>query len=669
MFGTAASLNLIDGADMRNGTMQVNLSESLGGVPGLQIKDRQNYAQDLQLSIRGFGARSSFGVRGVRLYIDGIPATMPDGQGQTSNIDISSIARLEVLRGPFSALYGNSSGGAIQVFTEAGTAPATLTTSAAVGSYGTNRYGFQASGASDVLDGMKGMDYLLSGTRFITDGYRQHSAARKNLLNAKFGVSLDESSKLTLIMNRVDLSAQDPLGLSRQQFESAPRSSPLAEQYNTRKTVLQTQGGLLAEKRIDGQNSLNATIYAGQRSTAQFQAIPVSAQLSATSPGAVIDLNRNYDGADIRLTHRTSLAGGPLNLAFGLAYDEMFEHRLGYNNFSGSTVNPILGVQGTLRRDEDNVVRNMDQYLQVHWDPSERWTADAGLRHSSIRFFSSDHYVSALNGNDSGASRYETYLPAASLLYRASPVLNLYLSSGRGFETPTLNEIAYRPGNVPGLNFSLKASNSKTTELGLKLKNGQGLMTAALFQTETANEIVTDSNSGGRTTYRNGGRTLRQGLELGWQQHIAPDWDVRAAYSWLDATYRDTVCSPSPCSSVNQGIATGSRLPGVARQTLFGSLNWAPLQGWRGSLEARYVGNVVADDRNTDTAAGYFLASLSLGYHYARQHWSLKAFVRADNLFDRKYAGSVIVNEANGRFFEPAPGRNSSIGTTVAYSF
>lgn len=258
---TPASVDVVQGSAMRWQQPGINLSEGLASVPGLQIQNRQNYAQDLQISSRGFGARSTFGVRGVRLYVDGIPATMPDGQGQTSNIDIGSIDLVEVLRGPFSALYGNSSGGVIQVFTQDGADPPEITASGWGGSYGTWRYGAMASGVSGTGAGQ--LDYVLDLSRFTTDGYRDHSAARKNLGNAKLGLQLNDDSRLTLVVNSVDLKAQDPLGLTYQQFQDDPRSAPLAEQYNTRKTVKQTQGGLVFDHQVDGRNALRVMVYYG----------------------------------------------------------------------------------------------------------------------------------------------------------------------------------------------------------------------------------------------------------------------------------------------------------------------------------------------------------------------------------------------------------------------
>lgn len=658
VFDTPASADVVPGGALRDDRPQINLSEGLGGVPGLLVKDRQNYAQDLQLSIRGFGARSSFGVRGLRLYVDGIPATMPDGQGQTSNIDIASTDRVEVLRGPASALYGNASGGVIQVWTEPGARPPLVEGSVGAGSYGTWRYGLKASGAP--AQGEPGLDYLVSASRFTTEGYRDHSAARKNLGNARLTWRPDADSSWTLVANAVELSAQDPLGLTRAQFDGAPRSAPLAEQFDTRKTVQQAQGGLRHERRIDADNTLMAMIYYGGRETRQFLSIPPAAQRSPLSAGGVIDLARDYGGADLRWTHRGQIGRMPLTLIGGLAYDSMEERRRGYENFIGSTEQPVLGEQGRLRRDERNTVWNFDQYLQASLDASPRWTVEAGLRHSTVRFSSSDRYIVGANGDDSGSVRYDKWLPVGAVRYRASESLNLYATAGRGFETPTLNEISYRPDGSAGLNFALRPATSTSVEIGAKHRLAGGLLTAALFQTRTDQEIVTATSSGGRASYRNAGRTLRQGVELGWSGALRRHWQAQLAYSYLDATFRDTV---------PPGIVAGNRLPGTARHAVYGSLAWAPPRGWRAGIDLRYLSAVPVDDRNSDRAPGYFVTGIHAGYTMPVGRWTLNAFARIDNLFDRRYAGSVIVNDGNGRYFEPAAGRNAFAGVSLSYAF
>lgn len=655
---TPASVDVVEGAQMRRGQPGINLSEGLAGVPGLQIQNRQNYAQDLQISSRGFGARSTFGVRGVRLYVDGIPATMPDGQGQTSNIDIGSIGRVEVLRGPFSALYGNSSGGVILVSTEDGVEPPSLSASGWGGSDGTWRYGLRANGASG--SGPGALDYVVDLTRFTTDGYRDHSAARKNLGNAKLGLQLDDASRLTLVANSVDLKAQDPLGLTYRQFQDDPRSAPLAEQYDTRKTVRQTQGGAIYEREVDGRNTLRLMVYYGQRDTTQYQAIPPAAQMAPSQAGGVIDLKRQYGGADLRWTTETTAAGRPLTLVGGFSYDSLRETRKGYENYTGSGAGRQLGVRGALRRDETNAVYNADPYLQASWQVSERWTLDAGLRYSTVNFDSDDRYVAPGNADDSGTARYRKALPVAALRYAPDPGLSLYASYGRGFETPTLNELSYRPGGQPGLNFGLAPALRTNLEAGVKARVAGGLLTAAVFHASTDDEIVSAGSAGGRTSYQNAGRTRRDGIELGWSGEFARNGRAQLAYTWLNARYVDD--GPGD-------IRAGNRIPGIARQAAYASLAWAPPEGWQASVEGRLLSKVYVNDANDGDAPGYVVAALSAGYVKKLGAWELNAYARVDNLFDRRYAGSVIVNEVNGRYYEPAAGRSvgGGIGATYRY--
>ncbi len=657
---TPAAVSVVQGQDMRQATPRVNLSESLTSVPGLQVQNRQNYAQDLQLSMRGFGSRSTYGVRGIRMYVDGIPATMPDGQGQTSNIDINSVESVEVLRGPFSALYGNASGGVLNVTTETGREPATIEASSYYGSFGSWRYGMKATGA--VGDGTNAgdVDYTVSTSRFATHGYRDHSGARKNLANAKLGVRIDDVSKLSLIFNSVDIKANDPGGLSESEWKDNPRQSPRADQYNTRKTIKQTQAGLRYERQLSEHDDMSVMMYAGERETTQYQSIPRAPQLNPTHAGGVIDLSRHYQGIDTRWTHRGELLV-PMTFTTGLNYENMSENRKGYENFVMSGTTPAYGQKGNLRRDERNLMWNLDPYLQTNWQLTDKLSLDAGVRYSSVWFDSNDHYVTAANGNDSGEASYHKWLPAGSLKYAVTDAWNLYVAGGRGFETPTINELSYRSGGQSGLNFALQPSTNTTWEVGSKTRVGNGLFTAALFQTDTDNEIVTDASSGGRTTYKNAGKTRRQGAELSLDQQFAGNWHAKAAWTYLDATYRTNVC--------NDGDCNGNRMPGIARNMGFASLGWQPETGWYAGTDVRYMSDIQADDENSAKAPSYTVVGLNTGYKFNYGNWNMDLFGRVDNLFDREYVGSVIVNESNGRYYEPAPGRNYGVGLSVAYRF
>ena len=657
---TPAAVSVVNGDEMPHAAPRVNLSESLGAVPGLQVQNRQNYAQDLQLSIRGFGSRSTYGVRGLRIYVDGIPATMPDGQGQTSNIDIGSVDTIEVLRGPFSALYGNSSGGVINVTSQTGTQPPTVEASSYYGSFGTWHYGMKATGA--VGDGSHAgdVDYTVSTNRFTTHGYRDHSGARKNLANARLGVRINDVSKLTLLLNSVDIKANDAGGLTADEWRDNPRQSPRGDQYNTRKNTRQTQAGLRYERQLSAQDDLSVMMYAGERETTQFQSIPRAPQLKPSHAGGVIDLTRHYQGIDTRLTHRGELLV-PVTLTAGLDYENMSERRKGYENFVMVNGAPQYGEQGALRRNERNLMWNVDPYLQTQWQLTDKLSLDAGVRYSSVWFDSNDYYITPGNGDDSGDASYHKWLPAGSLKYALTDAWNVYLSAGRGFETPTINELSYRSDNQSGLNFGLKPSTNDTVEIGSKTRIGNGLFTAALFQTNTDNEIVVDSSSGGRTSYKNAGKTRRQGMELGLDQQFGESWRLKAAWTWLDATYRTNVCDDASCN--------GNRIPGIARNMGYASFGYQPEQGWYAGSDIRYMSDIMANDENTAKAPSWTVVGLTTGYKWSYGRMDMDLFGRIDNLFDREYVGSVIVNESNGRYYEPAPGRNYGIGLNLAWRF
>lgn len=663
-FHTPASVDVVDSETIRDGQLRVNLSESLVRVPGVVALNRQNYAQDLQISVRGFGARATFGVRGLRLYADGIPATAPDGQGQVSHFDLGSADRIEVLRGPFSVLYGNSSGGVISIFTADGGPQTIAETGTAFGSDGVRRHNLRLSGEEG------DWNYHLSALRFSTDGFREHSAAERTGFNGKVKYKLGADTRFTFVVNSMDMpGVQDPLGLTRAEMEADPRqASPAALLFNTRKSVDQLQAGAIVEHRIDPVHSVKLTGWRGQRGTEQFQSIPTFVQAPPTQPGGVISLARDFQGLDAQWVARTRLLDGPFTLTAGLMADELQEARRGYQNFVG----PTLGVMGPLRRNEDNRVRSFDQYLQGHWT-SERVSLTAGLRHSQVRFASRDRYVVPGNGDDSGSARYEATTPAIGAVYHVSDTLNVYAAAGKGFETPTFNELSYRPGGQPGLNFGLDSADSRQWEIGVKAEPlPQWRVNAALFQARTTGEIVVLSNTGGRSTFQNAGKTRRRGLELGLDGRWGQGWSLAAAAAWLDASYASgfQTCVGAPCPAPNTTVPSGNRIPGIPRTTAFVELGWAHRPwGLETALEFRHVGRIATDDLNTDFAPAANLWNLRLALAQKAGRWTFREFLRIDNLADRRYVGSVIVNEGNRRFFEPAPGRTWLVGVDAAYAF
>ena len=628
-------------------TADGDVSEALRGVPGLLARDRQNLAQDTQLSIRGFGARATFGVRGLRLYADGIPASMPDGQGQLSHFSLAGAERIEVLRGPFSALHGNSSGGVVSIHSADGRAGDPWRLRATVGSDGT------WTGAARLLGGNDVVGYNLSVSRLDTDGWRDHSAARRDVANLKLGFDLGERRRLDLVLNHVDIpEARDPLGLTAQQMREDPRQAVAnAFVYDTRKTVRQSQAGAVFEQGFGEAQALRLSAWGGDREVTQVLPIPPAPQANPLHSGGVIDLDNRYAGFDARWSWRGVLAGRPLEATVGAAGERQRQHRQGFENFVGDA----LGVRGARRRDERNEVETTDVYAQAWWRFAPRWSLLLGARHSDVDFSSRDGYITAGNPDDSGRVAYAETSPVAGITFAPSEQLRLYASVGRGFETPTFNELSYRADGGAGLAFGLRPAVSDNFELGLKWRTPVGgQLEAALFRADTDAEIAVASNVAGRSSYRNAGAARRQGLELAWRQPLGEAWDLQLAATLLDAGFDGGTAAGA--------IVPGARIPGVPERQAFARLAWNDGGRWSAALEAEAMGDVVVNDAGTATAAGHGLLHVEAARSWTTPGGPVRMFARIDNLLDRAHVGSVIVNEGNGRYYEPGAGRGWLLG-------
>ena len=667
LFDTPYAVGTVDAEQLRAAGAMVNLSEALSRVPGLVVANRSNYAQDLQISSRGFGARASFGVRGMRLYADGIPASGPDGQGQVSHFDLAGAQRVEVLRGPFTALYGSSSGGVITLVGRAATE---------------RRVGLDADLGSDGLMQVRlGVDAPLGGGwnlraqagQFSVDGFRPQASAERTLANVRLGWD-GPRDRVVIVLNTLDQPALDPLGLTRAQFEqnpdqttsvALPQAAPGLPGFNTRKNTAQTQAGVNWRHRFEGDGPLKETqlaAFTGRRAVTQWQAITVAAQTSSVrQPGGVIDFDRGYRGVDARAVWRFALPGErALQLVAGLSQEASDEDRRGYENFTGSGASQLLGVTGRLRRDERNRVDSRDTYAQAELDLAPRWTATLGVRDGQVRFRSEDRYIVGANGDDSGSVSYGYTNPVAALQWRLRDDLQVYLSAARGFESPTFGELAYRPDGLGGFNLTLRPQTSRQWELGAKWRGAAGLsVDAAVFDARTEDEIGVATNQGGRQTFRNVGRTQRRGLELDLRWRLSPAWRAQLAATWLDATYVDgfAVCAAVPCATPTLPVAPGNRIAGTLDRSAYAELAWTPRAGWDLALEARGQGRQPVNDLNNDFAGGFGLLAARVMHSMPAGEGRLELLARVDNLADRRVAGSVIVNEGNSRFFEPAPGR------------
>ncbi|HWP17850.1 MAG TPA: TonB-dependent receptor [Burkholderiaceae bacterium] len=648
--------------ELREAGPLVNLSEALVRVPGLTVANRHNYAQDLQISSRGFGARAGFGVRGLRLYADGIPASMPDGQGQVGHFDLASAERVEVLRGPFSALYGPNSGGVIAVHTAAVRAPQ-AEAAADAGRFGLRqlRAGLGVPLGGNAEHGAPGW-VRLSASRFETDGFRPHSQAQRDLLQARLGWA-SGLDRWTVTLSHHRQEADDPLGLTPAQFAQDPRQTAAqAGEFDTRKAVEQQQAGLAWRRqlRLGPWREAALTSYAGTRQVRQYLAIPPGPQAHPAHGGGVVDFERRYGGLDARLTGAWDRAV----LVAGAAVEVQHDDRRGYENHVDGPSGRRFGTQGALRREEINRARSRDVYAQLDWTLAPAWTLTAGLRTGEVELSSSDRYLA--NGDDSGRSRFRYANPALSLRWEASPSLAWHIAAGRGFESPTLNEIAYRPDGRTGFNEDLDPQRSRQIELGAKWRGERLSWDGAVFWIGTDDEIAVASNTGGRSSFRNIGRTRRYGAEWSGAWRPSPRWQWRWALTWLHATYADDflACAGTPCSAPSVPVGSGGRIAGTQRAQAWAQVAWRPsaLPGtW--ALEWRAASRTAVDDRNSVFAPGYGIWAARWTHRIPLgEGRDLEWLARVDNLADRSYVGSVIVNEGNGRYFEPGAPRAALVG-------
>ncbi|MDZ4074672.1 MAG: TonB-dependent receptor [Hylemonella sp.] len=653
-FDAPAAIESVDRETIQGAGPQVNLSESLNRVPGLTILNRQNYAQDLQVSIRGFGARSAFGIRGIRLLIDGIPATTPDGQGQGSSVSLTSAERIEVLRGPLALMYGNSAGGVIQAFTREAPEVPEFGLQYYTGSYEMRRSDWQYAGRIGAVGLVA--DY----STFDTNGFRDNSTTERKQFNSKLSFGPDAHTRVNLVFNQFDMPlAQDPAGLTAAQLAvDATQAGTNTVLRRVRKVVSQSQAGTSLTHALDDNRSVSARVYAGTRDNLQYQ----TGIAGVTPTGAWVGLNRAYYGLGLQYNEQTRVAAMPVRWVVGYEFDRSREYRQG-----GAAA---LGEKTTTTRREDNQADNSDLFAQATALVSERFSLTGGLRYSTVRMLSDDYYTS--DGNGSGNVSYSAASPVLGVTWHASDSVNVYANYGKGFETPTLAEMAYNGAGTPAFNTSLSAASSQHYEVGAKwAPEARSRVDFTVFQINTTDEIVVASSNGGNSTFKNAPGTRRTGWELAGRTLLSPNWRATLSASAIEAQFSETFVTN------NVTVNAGNRLPGIPQHFLFTELLWSaqsldnagrkPGLGTQAGAEVVSAGKLYANDSNSASAEGYTTLNLK-----ASQGWpvagkgSLTAYGRLDNVTDQRYVGSVIVNQAANQFYEPAPGFNWTLGVRLS---
>ncbi|MBW2476107.1 MAG: TonB-dependent receptor [Deltaproteobacteria bacterium] len=656
LYQTPVSIGYVSMDDIQFGRQQIGIDESLVKIPGLFVQNRYNFAQDLRISIRGFGARATFGIRGIKLYVDGIPATLPDGQGGVDSIDIGSLDRIEVIRGPASSLYGVASGGVINMYTEDGPEDepfVELRTS--FGSYDFRKHHFKFGGQKGKLN------YLVNVSKLNYDGYRDHSGTKNTLLNSKFRYDFDESSNLTLTVNAVDSpKADDPGGLVRTgNAFNVDISTPKAAQRNNLRfdageSVEQEQIGLLYKKSIGVLHDFTLRNYYVFRDfDGQLPFGDFSGQ-GVTPSGGIIDLDRFVVGGGGQYSYKGEIFGHDNRLTVGAEIDSQNDDRVNYTNIIDSD------VVGPKSLDQDEDVISWGVYLQNEFKITEALELTLGARYDEVEFDFNDKYFND-GSDDSGDIDFSEFSPMVGLVYSHSNAINLYGNIGTSFETPSSREFA-NPTAAGGFNDDLDPQTATNYEVGIKgfldtLLNYE----LAVFRIETDDElIVAGQNPAGSDYYTNAGETTRNGLEVSLNIKPMEGLNVSMAYTYSDFEFKKFIDSSGTSFK-------GNKIPGIPKQNAFIELNYYHPSGLFASWETQYVDEVYVDNANSDKAWSYALSNFRLVHTIYFKDFEFRPFLGVNNVFNKEYIGAVRVNESNNRFFEPAPEINVYGGISLRW--
>lgn len=651
---TPASVDNLSSDEQLPG-LRVDSAELLAGIAGLQADSRANYAQDSRIVLRGFGARSAFGVRGVLLSLDGVPLSMPDGQAQTSSILLDEAANVEVLRGPLAALYGNGAGGFVEWRSQA-PQQSQLHATTMFGSDDTSRALVQGDWVSDSGD----QAARITHAKFRTDGAREQNRAKRDQIALRWYQNFANNLRLVLRYDDNDAPLlEDPGALTPTAWrEDSEQTFGGAATFNTRKFIRHRQGSASLQH-DSAEQQWQLTAWQGQREVVQFLPFPGD---DPGSSGAVIDLTREFQGVNGRYTR--SLAE-TLAVTVGADIEQQEDNRLGFVNDFGQT--------GDLRRDETGTVDKQDVYVITDWQLAPKWQLVAGARYSELEFDVADRYITAENPDDSGQRNDDELAWSFGLTYQVNPDFALFSAYGESFATPTLTELAYRNEGT-GLNTALTPSTDEQIEVGFKWRQQEGFtLSGSLFAINTDDELLVDQSNDGRTTYRNASETERLGVELSGQWQHSASLSSRFAFTQLSAEFGPTTNPTETTPDLD-----GQRLPGVAETSAFWQLDWqlpwslfsanqsSPLTF---SLVTDYRSDIAATDDNAVIAPSRTVYHAALSSEWQLPQWTIASWLRVDNLTDKKYVGSVVVNQGSGRAFEPATGRGASLGISLTRRF
>lgn len=629
------SVSIIEKDRIQSGTQQLALDEALAGVPGLYLQNRYNFAQDLRVAMRGFGARSAFGIRGVKVIVDGIPETLPDGQASVDSIDLGSTERIEVLRGPSSSLYGNASGGVIAITTESGGEQRFVEGAVAFGELGYQKYQLKAGGQTGAVD------YLVNVSTMELEGYRDHSLAEGTVINTKFGWEISDRDRLQVTLNHTDQpTADDPGGINAAQAAAARKSARDRNVlFDTGEALDQQRLGLVYQRDGDAGDLTLRNYYVWR---------DFSNRLPFVNGGSV-NLDRFYYGFGLQYSF-DDLLPDAWSFSAGFDIDRQDDERQRFNNDEG-----VLGAQ-TLNQDEK--VSSNGLYLQASYAASERLRLTAGLRYDDIEFDVRDNFLA--NGDDSGTVNFDRMSPSVGVSYQLGNGV-VFANFSNSFETPTTTELA-NPDNSGGFNQSLDPQIADNLEVGYRFLRDGLSFEVAVFDIDIEDELIPFELGAfpGRTFYSNAGQSSRTGIETAVAWRGQSGFGVEASFTWSDFKFDDFIDD-------NGNDFSGNELPGLPENFGYLALTYQNVQGFDVRLETSYSGDLFANNSNAVSVDSYTVTSLRLGHQFAADNWVLRPFIGINNLFGERYNSNIRINAFGSRFFEPAPERNVYAGVTLRF--
>jgi iron complex outermembrane receptor protein len=630
------SISAIELENRKNISQQLSLNDYINTIPGLFALNANNFSQDLRVSIRGFGARSAFGIRGVKIIVDGIPETTPDGQGQIDNLDIGSIDRIEIIRGPSSSLYGNASGGVINVFTQNAFKEDYVKVGLTFGSYELQNYqistGFR----------LKKTRFIVHKTNTLTNGYREQIGFKSSNLNLRMLHDISDNTKLNLQFNYTDSPyAEDAGGLTLEELvDDRTQARGRNLDFKTEESINQFKLGTSFNHKWSN-NTINAYGFFSNRNF--YGLLPFE-------NGGIVDLERNYYGigSSFNVKQEKEKFQNTFQIGFDLA--QQIDDRKRFNNLNGD--------QGDIVLDQEEQFSNIGFYALNHLKVN-KFLVRVGVRYDINNIEAIDELL--INGNQSGDINLNAFNPSIGLSYMLKKNHSVYTNFSTSFETPVLSELSASESGNGGFNTSLEPQKAQSFEVGYKLDNNNLNAELALFYIKTMDDIISYELEmfPGRAFYRNAGKTIRKGLELSGTIKINTNFNFKLNYSYSDFIFETY--------STNSSDFDGNELPGIPKHMGSITLLYYNKNGINVRFVNQFVGQLFVNDLNSIKDQGYLKTDLNIGYAQNFNNLQLTPFVGINNLFNVAYNDNIRINAFGGRYYEPAPKLNVFAGIRLMH--